>query len=124
MLKIRFLRVGKKNQPFFRIVVTDSRKPPKGGRFIEILGFYNPLTKEKSVKKERIEYWLSQGAKASDTCHNLFIKEGIIKGPKCFVHKKIKKTKEDKKEIKSKEKETIIQEKDEIEEEKPIAKSK
>jgi small subunit ribosomal protein S16 len=53
MLKIRFLRRGKKKQPFYKIVVTDKRKPPKGGNFKEQVGFYNPLTKEKAVKKDR-----------------------------------------------------------------------
>ena len=108
MLKIRFLRTGKKNQPFFRIVVTDSKRPPKRGRFVEVLGFYNPLIKEKSIKKERVEYWLSQGAQASDSCHNLFVKEGIIKGTKHPVHKKTKK-KETKKSEAKKQKSTEIE---------------
>ena len=71
MLVIRFFRVGKKNQPSFKIVVTDKRRPPRGGRFVEEVGFWNPLTKEKLLKKERIKYWLSVGAKASDTVRNL-----------------------------------------------------
>ena len=78
MLVIRFLRTGKKNQPFFKIVVTDKRRPPKGGRFLEILGFFNPLTKKKNLKKERIEYWLSKGAQPSARVHNLLVKENII----------------------------------------------
>ena len=78
MLVIRFLRVGKKNQPSFKIVVTDKRKPPRGGRFVEELGFWNPLTKEKVLKPERIRYWLSKGAKPSDTVYNLLISEKII----------------------------------------------
>ena len=121
MLKIRFLRTGKKNQSFFRIVVTDSRRPPKGGRFIEVLGFYNPLTKEKQIKKERIEYWLSQGAKLSDTCHNLFIKEKVIKGNKIPVHKKAKKKQADvetKKQEIVKDKEEPVREKQEVSDEK------
>ncbi len=94
MLVIRFLRRGKKNQPFFRIVVTDKRNPPQGGRFLEILGFYNPLTKEKKVKTERVKYWLSVGAQPSDTVYNLLISEGVIKGKKLPVHSKAKKGKE------------------------------
>ena len=94
MLIIRLLRVGKKNQPFFKIVVTDKKNPPKGGRFVEQLGFYNPLTKEKLVKKERITYWISHGAKLSDACHNLFVREGILEKSKIPVHKKSKKKKE------------------------------
>ena len=127
MLKIRFLRTGKKNQSFFRIVVTDVKRPPKGGRFIEVLGFYNPLTKEKQIKKERIEYWLSQGAKLSDTCHNLFIKEKVIKGNKIPVHKKAKKKQADVKTKKQeivKEKEEPVREKQEVSDEKKAKKDK
>ena len=91
MLAIRFFRVGKKNQPSFKIVVTDKRNPPKAGRFVEQVGFYNPLTKEKILKKERIQYWLSTGAKSSPTVYNLLVKEGIVEGKKIAVHKKSKK---------------------------------
>ena len=94
MLVIRLLRVGKKNQPSFKIVVTDKKNPPRGGRFVEQVGFYNPLTKEKILKKERIQYWLGQGVKPSDTVHNLLVKEGILEGKKISVHKKPKKKEE------------------------------
>ncbi len=93
MLVIRFLRVGKKNQPSFKIVVTDKRKPPRSGRFVEEVGFYNPLTKEKALKKGRIKYWISVGAKPSPTVHNLLVKEKILEGEKIPVHKKAKKVK-------------------------------
>lgn len=93
MLKIRLFRMGKRNQPLFRIVVTEKKSPPKGGRPLEILGFYNPLTKEKKFKKERIEYWLSVGAQLSETVHNLLVSEGIVKDKKKSVHKKAKKKK-------------------------------
>ena len=88
MLVIRFFRVGKKNQPSFKIIVTDKRRPPRGGRFTEEVGFYNPLTKEKVLKAERVKYWLSVGAKPSATVYNLLIKEKIIEGKKIPVHKK------------------------------------
>ena len=94
MLVIRLFRTGKKNQPSFKIVVTDKKNPPRGGRFVEQVGFYNPLTKEKSLKKERIKYWVGQGAKPSDTVHNLLVKEGILEGKKIPVHKKTKKKEE------------------------------
>jgi small subunit ribosomal protein S16 len=94
MLTIRFFRIGKKHQPFYKIVVTDKKNPPRGGRFVEEVGFFNPLTKEKSLKGERIKYWISKGAKASDTVHNLLIKEKILEGKKIDVHKKTKKKKE------------------------------
>ena len=90
MLVIRLFRVGKKNQPSFKIVVTDKRKPPRAGRFVEEVGFYNPLTKEKVLKGERIKYWLSVGAKPSPSIYNLLIKEKIIEGKKIDVHKKAK----------------------------------
>lgn len=94
MLVIRYLRTGRKNQPSFRIVVTDKRKAPRGGRFVEILGSYNPLTKKKNIKKERVHYWLSKGAKPSVSIHNLLIAEKIIEGKKIATHAK-KKTKEE-----------------------------
>ncbi len=90
MLVIRYLRAGKKNQPSFKIVVTDKRKPPRGGRFVEILGFYNPLTKKKNVKKDRVLYWISKGAKPSTTVHNLLVGEKIIEAKKVNVSKKKK----------------------------------
>ncbi len=93
MLVIRLFRVGKKNQPSFKVVVTDKRNPPRGGRFLEEVGFYNPLTKEKILKKERIQYWMSQGVKPSPTVFNFLIKEGILEGKKIPVHKKSKKEK-------------------------------
>jgi len=90
MLVIRLFRVGKKNQPSFKIVVTDKRKPPRAGRFVEEVGFYNPRSKEKVLKGERIKYWLSVGAKPSPSIYNLLIKEKIIEGKKIDVHKKAK----------------------------------
>ncbi|MDD2731611.1 MAG: 30S ribosomal protein S16 [Candidatus Pacebacteria bacterium] len=90
MLVIRLLRTGKRNQPFFKIVVTDKRKPPRGGRFKEDVGFLNPLTKEKKLKAERIKYWISVGAKPSNTIYNLLVKENILEGRKIPVHKKKK----------------------------------
>ena len=87
MLAIRLTRKGKKNQPFFRLIVTDKRNSPKGGRPVEILGYVDPLTKKKSFEKERILYWLSKGAKPSDTVNNLLIQEKIIEGQKINVSK-------------------------------------
>jgi small subunit ribosomal protein S16 len=94
MLIIRFLRVGKKHQPSFKIVVVDKKRAPTSGKFVEEVGFYNPLTKEKVIRKERIEYWLSQGVGISNSVYNLLIKEGVLEGPKIPVHKKKKKSKE------------------------------
>jgi small subunit ribosomal protein S16 len=91
MIVIRLFRVGKKNQPAFKIVVADKKNPPKAGRFVEEVGFWNPLTKEKIIKGERVKYWLSVGAKPSATLHNLLISEKIIEGKKIPKHKKPKK---------------------------------
>ena len=77
---MRLFRVGKKNQPSYKIVVTDKRRPPRAGRFVEQVGFYNPNTKEKKLNSERIKYWLSVGVKPSDTVYNLLISEKIIEG--------------------------------------------
>jgi len=89
MLVIRLLRIGKKNQPSFKIVVTDKRNSARTGRFLEIVGFYNSLTKKRDFKVERINYWMSVGAKLSDTVHNLLITEKIIKGEKISSHNKV-----------------------------------
>ena len=95
MLRIRFLRQGKRHQPFYKIIVTNSKKSPKSGKFIEEVGFYNPLTKERRIKKERVLDWLKKGAQPSDTVYNLLIKEGIIKGKKKPVHSTKSKAKEE-----------------------------
>jgi len=65
---IRMTRMGRKKKPFYRVVVTDSRKRRDGG-WIEELGYYNPMTEPKTVKldEERLNYWVSVGAKMSDT---------------------------------------------------------
>ena len=91
MLVIRLTRKGKKNQPFFRVVLVDKRKSAKSGSAIEVLGNVDPLTKKRNFKKDRILYWLSKGAKASPTVHNLFISEKIIDAKKINVSKLSKK---------------------------------
>lgn len=97
MLKIRLLRVGKKHQPSFKIIVVPKTSGPKSRKFIEAIGYYNPLFKKFSVKKERVNYWLVQGAKLSDTVHNLFVKNKIIESPKIKIKIKSKKKKEEEK---------------------------
>ena len=91
MLTIRLTRKGKKNQPFFRVVVIDKRRSSKGGRAVEVLGYVDPLKKRKSFEKERILYWISKGAQPSPTVHNLLVSEKIIEGKKINVSKKSKK---------------------------------
>lgn len=81
MLRIRLTRRGRRNQPHFRVVLAEHYRPIKG-RFIEILGSYNPRSKELVVKEERVRHWLSLGAKASPTVNNLLVERKIIKAQK------------------------------------------
>ena len=85
MLKIRLTRIGRKNDPTFRVVVVDSHSGPKTGKHVEILGNYNPKQKSLFLNGERIKHWISHGAQVSDTVHNLLIKENIIEGKKINV---------------------------------------
>jgi small subunit ribosomal protein S16 len=103
MLVIRLFRVGKRNQPAFKIVVADKRNSPRGGRFVEEVGFWNPITKEKVLRSERIKHWLSVGAQPSQSVYNLLVSEKIIEGKKIPVHKKKKEGKTEKKEEKKEE---------------------
>ena len=79
MVKIRLRRVGAKKQPSYRIVVADSRSP-RDGRFIEIIGFYNPRTEPETVryKEDRALYWLSVGAKPTEAVARLLEKHGTL----------------------------------------------
>jgi small subunit ribosomal protein S16 len=79
MLKIRLTRVGKKNSPAYRVVIADQKKAVNR-KFIEILGHYNPTTNPKQIviDKEKALFWLSKGAKASDTVNNLMVDLGIL----------------------------------------------
>lgn len=82
MLKIRFFRTGRKHQPFYRIRVVNKNNPPASGRFIADVGFYNPLTKECEIDKEKTLKWIGNGAKPSDRVNNLLIEKKIIEGEK------------------------------------------
>ena len=82
MLMIRLQRVGRKNVPTFRVVLTDSKNSTKSGRFLEILGTYDPINDVKEVKADRVKYWISKGAQLSDTMHNWLITKKIISGKK------------------------------------------
>jgi len=72
MLAIRLRRTGSKKRPFFRVVVTDSRTA-RDSSFVEVLGHYNPRTKPETLdlKRDRLEHWLKQGARPSDTIRTL-----------------------------------------------------
>lgn len=79
-VKIRMRRMGSKRKPFYRLVVADSRMP-RDGRFIEEVGFYNPLSDTDSVKldEEKVFAWLQKGAQPSDTVRSLLSKAGLMK---------------------------------------------
>lgn len=76
--RIRLRRMGAKKRPFYRLVVADSRSP-RDGRFIEIIGHYNPIADpaELVVDKEKAALWLSRGAQPSDTVRRLFRQAGV-----------------------------------------------
>ncbi|MFS8652143.1 MAG: 30S ribosomal protein S16 [Caldibacillus sp.] len=78
-VRIRLKRMGSKKNPFYRIVVADSRSP-RDGRQIETIGYYNPLTEPAQVKidEELALKWLRNGAQPSDTVRNLLSKQGIL----------------------------------------------
>ena len=78
-VRIRLRRMGAKKAPFYRIVVADSRSP-RDGRFIEEIGYYNPLTDPATVKVDgdKAKYWIQNGAQPSDTVRALLKKNGVI----------------------------------------------
>jgi len=92
MLKIRLQRIGRKNDPSFRAVLTDSKNSTKSGKFLEIVGTYNPKAGATTFKSDRIKYWMSKGAKLSDTMHNFLVQEKVIEGKKMNVLSKKKPT--------------------------------
>ena len=79
MVRLRSQRYGSKKNPFYRIVATDSRNP-RDGRYIEVVGTYNPLTNPATIKfdTEKVMKWLKAGAKPTDTVKSLLTKEGLI----------------------------------------------
>lgn len=102
MLTIRLSRIGKKNKPMYRLIISEKARDTQG-RALEILGSYNPYTKDLQTKKDRIEYWLSQGAQMSATVNNLLIEKSVIKGEKVKASKaRINKKDKEKTEEKSK----------------------
>jgi small subunit ribosomal protein S16 len=83
MLKIRLQRTGRKHQPTYRLVLTDSKNSSKSGKYLEVLGNYDSRSGEKSeFKSERIIHWIKNGAQVSDTVHNLLVDKKITTGKK------------------------------------------
>lgn len=80
MVRLRLRRMGAKKAPFYRVVATDAASP-RDGRFIEILGHYNPTKNPQIIelKEDRVMYWLGVGAQPSDTVRSLFRKKGLLK---------------------------------------------
>lgn len=100
MLKIRLQRTGRKNNPAFRVVLTDSKNATKSGKFLEVLGSYNVLKGDTVFNNDRIKYWISNGAQLSDTVSNFLVKQKVIEGKVKNVLSKKSPTKK-KKELKA-----------------------
>jgi len=99
---IRLQRVGRKHEPVFRLVLTDSKNGPKSGKFLEILGSFDARRSEKAeFNNEKIKSLIATGAKLSDTVHNLLVTRKVIEGKK--INKLPKKTATVKEEVKTKE---------------------
>jgi small subunit ribosomal protein S16 len=85
MLVIRLQRVGRKNDPSFRVIVTDSKFKPKTGNFLEVIGSYDARKGSPVIDAARAKHWLSVGAKASGTVHNLLLDLKVVAGKKVNV---------------------------------------
>ena len=78
-VKMRLRRIGAKKAPFYRVIVADSRSP-RDGRFIEEIGYYNPLTEPAEIKidAEKAKRWIANGAQPTETVKSLLKKSGIV----------------------------------------------
>ena len=85
MITIRLTRVGKKNDPSFRVIVVESKRKPQPGNYLEMVGSYDPRQDRIELKAERIKHWISMGAQTSDTVHNLLVSQKIIDAKKINV---------------------------------------
>lgn len=97
-VKIRLKRMGSKKNPFYRIVVADSRKP-RDGRFIEEIGYYNPLTEPKilRVDADKANSWIKNGAKPTDTVERLFKENAVYEATGNFDNTDVQKAKREEK---------------------------
>jgi small subunit ribosomal protein S16 len=84
MLMIRLQRTGRKHEPTFRVVLTDSKNGPKSGKYLANLGWYDTRIKNKvdQMDTEKIKYWLTKGAKLSVTLHNYLVTQKVISAKK------------------------------------------
>jgi small subunit ribosomal protein S16 len=82
MLMIRFQRIGRKNDPAFRMLVLEKSSGPKAGTYVDLVGTYNPKTKAITLQPERIKDWVAKGAQVSPSLMNLLISKGVFEGKK------------------------------------------
>ncbi len=83
---IRLQRTGRKHEPTFRLVVTDSKNSTKSGKYLKVLGSYDSRRKDQAViRTDEVKEWISKGAQLSDTVHNLLITRKVITGKKINV---------------------------------------
>ncbi len=82
-VKIRLTRMGDKKAPFYRVIVADSRSP-RDGKFIDIIGTYNPLTNPAEIKidNDKAQKWLKNGATPTETAKSILVKSGVIESKK------------------------------------------
>ena len=85
MLMIRFQRIGRKNDPAFRMLVLEKASGPKAGKYVDLVGTYNPKTKAVTLQPERIKDWVAKGAQVSPSLMNLLISKGVFEGKKINV---------------------------------------
>ncbi len=136
MLTIKLAKIGKKNKKVFRIVISEKARDPYG-KALEILGSYNPYTKDLVVKADRVKYWISKGSGMTASVNNIFIGKNIIEGKKEKNSKvgepnkrklekieKAKKQEEEARAAKEAEKEASLKKEEPVKEEAPIAEEK
>ena len=82
MLKMRLQRIGRKNDPAYRVIVTDSRNAAKRGTNVDHIGSYNPKLGKFEIDGEKAKYWISKGVQVSDTVYNFLITNKVIEGKK------------------------------------------
>ncbi len=85
MLMIRFQRIGRRNDAAFRMAVLEKASGPKAGKYVDLVGTYNPKTKAMTVKEEAIKGWVAKGAQVSPSLMNLLIKNNVLEGKKVAV---------------------------------------
>src|SRR3990167_9360392 len=85
MLMIRFQRIGRTNDPAFRIVVLEKERAAKAGNIVELLGTYNPRSKALTLNEERVKHWIAMVAQPTGSIHNLLINKKVIDGKKINV---------------------------------------